>query len=365
MQILEIKVSELNDFVTGNLWQHLTPKPITALRAISQAQNPRANPEDVALIIAFEKEMLLGLVGLLPDLIHGHSDQKIYSNSCWWAHPEKGKHLAVPLFLKAFSMAGRRMFMTDCTPHTMQILEKTMLFDFPETGMGIRGFLKFNLHEILPAKFPGTRKIKSFLKLCDQILNPIAGTFQKITSGKFLKTELKVERMDSFTSEMTSFIETHSADEFTRRSAADLKWIRLFPWIKKNSPDQHFSPVGYPFSYLTDDFKSYFLKVSDQEKLIGLLYLTVRDGHMKVPYVYFDDSNSDKVLQVIYSQAIQNNVTTLTIFNARLVAQMDRKTHPFLIKKKIRRMVSVAKNLSQDFQKFPVLQDGDGDVAFT
>lgn len=365
MQILEIKVSELSDFVTSQLWQQISPKPITALRAISQAQNPRANPDDFALIVAIDNQILLGLVGLLPDWINGNPEQKIYSNSCWWAHPEKGKHLSIPLFLKAFSLTGQRMFMTDCTPHTMQILEKTRLFGFPETNSGIRGFLKFNLHEILPVKFPATQKIKSFLKFCDQILNPIAGIFLKMSSGKYMKTGLNVELVDSLTPEQAAFIETHSALEFTRRSAADLRWIRLFPWIKNSDTDQYFTPVDYPFSYLTEDFKSYFLKVSDQNQLIGLLHITIRDGHMKIPYVYFDDLNVSRILRVIYSQAIQKNVTTLTVFNSRIVGQMNLETHPFLVKKNIRRLVAVSHELSETYQKFPILQDGDGDIVFT
>lgn len=365
MQILEIKVSELSDFVTSQLWQQISPKPITALRAISQAQNPRANPDDPALILAIDNQTLLGLVGLLPDWINGNPEQKIFSNSCWWAHPEKGKHLAIPLFLKAFSLTGQQMFMTDCTPHTMQILKKTGLFFFPETNSGIRGFLKFNLHEILPAKFPATNKIRFFLKICDQILNPIAGIFLKMSSGKFLKTDLTVERLDSFTPEQASFIETRSLNEFTRRSATDLRWISFFPWIKNAAGEQSFTPVDYPFSYLTAEFNSYFLKVSDQNKLIGILHITVRDGHMKIPSAYFDDMDVSRILRVIYSQAVQKHVTTLTVFNARLVSQINQETNPFLVKKKIHRLMAVSHKLSEAYQKFPVLQDGDGDVVFT
>ncbi len=50
MQITEISVAQLPDFVSSKLWQQLCPKPITILRAISQFRNPLANPDDIALI---------------------------------------------------------------------------------------------------------------------------------------------------------------------------------------------------------------------------------------------------------------------------------------------------------------------------
>lgn len=364
MQILEIKVSELVDFVEGNLWKSLTPKPISDLRAISQSQNPRAKSDDVALLIAFENETLVGLVGLLPDYIHGDSGQLAYSNSCWWANPDKGKHLAVPLFLKAFSLCNQRMFMTDCTPHTITILEKTKLFDFPEVEPGIRGFLKFNLHELIPAKIPSTRILKPILKLADKILNSLNFPFRKITSAKFLKHGLKIELVNSFSPELVSFIETNSKNEYTRRSAADLEWITRLPWIKKSGTATP-QTINYPFSYSVKSFEQYWLKVSEQGKVIGLLFISVRDSHMKIPYAYFDQEDAVQLLKVIYGQAILKNVVTLTIFNSKLTGMMEKVSHPFLLKKQIRRLVAISKQLTGSFQYLPEFQDGDGDVVFT
>ena len=365
MQIVEIRVSELSGFVGGKLWQNCSPKPITALRAVSQAQNPRANPDDIALIVAIENDSLLGLVGLLPDLINGNPSEKAHSNSGWWAHPEKGKHLAVPLFMKAFSVCNQRMFMTDCTPHTMQILEKTNWFDFPENQDGRRGFLKFNFHEILPVKIPATRKISSVLKLSDQILNALLVPLRKITSAKFLKSGIHCERVDSISPEVALFLETHSKNEFTRRSAADLNWILRCPWIIGKNQQNQASPVDYPFSYLTETFSQELFQLSENGKITGFLFVSIRDGHMKIPYVYFDDQHTAQVLQEIYRLAILKMVSTITIFNRRLVLQMDSAAHPFLFRKKIKRLMAISKQLSDKMEKYPEFQDGDGDIVFT
>ena len=365
MNVKEITVTELPDFVKSELWQQLNPKPLTHLRAISQFHNPRANPNDVALIMAYENHELTGLVGLLPNLINGQVDQPACSNTCWWAHPEKGKQLAIPLFFKAFALCGQRMFMTDCTPHTLSILKKTNWFEFPDTTPGIRGFLKFNLHEIIPSKFPATRKLKPLLKLSDQTLNLLLAPYRMGIRSRFIRNAPNVKYLTSLTDELCTFIENHSVNEFTRRSGMELEWIIQFPWIKAKNVDPALTPLEYPFSYIVESVEQYFVKITLSDQTIGLLFISVRDGHMKVPYAYFNEKDASEILKVIYQQALLKNAVTLTVFNPPLVAAMDLAAHPFIFRKKIKRLIAISKQLAGLYQKYPQLQDGDGDVAFT
>lgn len=365
MQVKEITVTELPDFVKSELWQQLSPKPLTGLRAISQFQNPRAQPGDVALVIAYEGNELIGLVGLLPNLVNAQIDQPACSNTCWWAHPEKGKQLAIPLFFKAFALCRQRMFMTDCTPHTLGILKKTSWFEFPDTHPGIRGFLKFNLHEILPAKLPATRKLTPLLKVSDQMLNFLMAPYRMALRSRFTKNSSAVEYLTSLNDEMYQFIETHSIDEFNRRSGKDLEWIIQFPWIKGKNLDGSATPVEYPFSYLVEKFEQFFIKITAAGQTIALLFISLKNGHMKVPYAYFNEKVADQVLKVIYQQALIKNAVTLTLFNPPLVEAMDSAAHPFIFRKNIKRLIAISKHLSGLYQKYPHLQDGDGDVVFT
>lgn len=365
MQITEITVAKLPDFVRSDLWQQLIPKPLTVLRGISQFHNPRANPNDIALIIAHENNILIGLVGLMPDFINGQADQTASSNTCWWVNPEKGKQLAISLFLKAFALCNLRMFMTDCTPHTCDILEKTNWFDFPEIAPGTRGFLKFNLHEVIPAKLPVTRKFEPLLKLTDRALNFLLIPYQKIVRSKFMKNGPAVEYLVSLDQELYSFIELYTKKEFTRRSGKELEWIIQHPWIKGKNLDHSMTPEEYPFSHFVESFEQYFLKITSSGQTIGLLFISVRDGHMKIPYSYFHEKDARLVLKVIYQQAIQKNAVILTIFCPKLVKQMDSVSHPFIFKKKIKRLIALSKQLSVFYQKYPEIQDGDGDVVFT
>ncbi len=365
MKLAEIKVSELPDFIDGSLWQQLTPKPLTSLRAISQYQNPRAHPNDTALIIAYDDNVLVALVGLLPNFIHGQPNELVNSNTCWWVDAEKGKQLAIPLFLKALALCDQRMFMTNCTPHTLSILKKTNWFDFPETKPGTRGFLKFNSHEIIPAKFPATKKFKLLLKLADQTLNFLLIPRQRIIRSRFLKNVPKIEYLNTLNQELYQFIESHSQNEFIRRTGQELEWIVKFPWIKEKKFSKSLTPVDYPFSYIVDSFEQYFLKITESGQTIGLLFISIRDGHMKIPYVYFESENLRAILQVIYMQALLKNAVTLTTFNPELSDAMLKGKHPFIFRKKIKRLMAISKSLSEFHLKYPLIQDGDGDVVFT
>jgi hypothetical protein len=365
MQIEEIKVADLPNFVKSELWHQLTTKPLTVLRAISQFHNPRANPNDIALIFAHENNELIGLAGILPNLINGQVVLPASSNTCWWVHPEKGKQLAFPLFMKAFATCGQRMFMTDCTPHTLGILKKTNWFEIPDITPGIRGFLKFNLHELIPAKLPSTRKLKPLLKLADKTFNLLIVPYRKLRWSRVMRSLPEVEYLNSLDQELHTFIENHSQNEFIRRTGKELEWILKFPWITGSDTDQSKTLVKYPFSHIVESFEQYFVKITSSNQMIGLLLISARDGHIKVPYVYFQEKDARMVLKVIYQQALLKKAVTLTVFNPVLVNMMDSVVHPFIFKKKIKRLVAISKNLFDDYRKYPLIQDGDGDIVFT
>lgn len=365
MQVLEIRVSELESFVQSDLWKRVEPKPITGLRAISQARNPRAQPDDVALIIAFGENVLLGLAGLLPDWSGAVQQLKTYSNSCWWAHPEKGRHLAVPLFLKALSRANQRMFLTDCTPHTYKILQQTGLFFFPETPAGLKGFLRIRPGELLPARFPGARKLLPLLKIADSALALIFFPYLKLNQGLYAKKAPETVCKQSIDPEMEVFISQHSSREFTRRTAADLRWIMQYPWICEKTGSDFQEQLQYPFSHLVGQFSQYWLNVYVSGKLAGLLFFSLRDGHMKIPYVYFDDQFAGKIVDAVYFQALKEKVVSLTVFNPRLVAAMKLQSKPFIFSKETKKLTAISKALAGEYENCPEFQDGDGDVVFT
>ena len=193
MQIREIKVGELLDFITSEEYQKLDIKPITELRAISQFHNPDADSDDIAIIYAEKNNELLSFAGLLPKKINGE-DEKVFANSCWWASQTKGKGLAIPIFYQLLKRANNKLFIAESTPRAKSIIEKTGLFGEIKPHNGFRGFIRFYFATIIQKKYPGKSWISLPFILADFILNflflPVRGYFL----SKFKKNILTLEK---------------------------------------------------------------------------------------------------------------------------------------------------------------------------
>jgi hypothetical protein len=201
--------------------------------------------------------------------------------------------------------------------------------------------------------------------VADTLLNFSFLPFHYFCRVRFSERHLKTEFVSKLEQELHQFITSHSASEFVRRSVIELEWILQFPWIRLKTGEKNENHVDYPFSHMVRSFEQYVLKISEGNKTVGVIMISIRDGYMKVPYAYMEKENAVKVLQVIYQQALQKNATTLTVFHPELAEEMQRGKHPFIFRKKIRRLVAISKTLTKLHQKYSRLQDGDGDMVFT
>ena len=359
MEIREISVGELPDFVASEEYKKLHPKPITKLRAISQFKNPSARPGDIALIFAVENTTLLAFAGLLPNLASNDS-APVFSNSGWWANPESGKKMALPLFLKAFQACHRRMFFTDCSEKTKLILEKTGLFSFSPPHTGKRFFLRFYFGAMFRRK--GKSKfIASLFSVGDVVLNALNSIrHQFVLKPEFLH-EYTMESHAVLPAEINSFIETHSSQYFLKQNVDRLNWIVQNPWITDSATDD----VSYPFSYRVENFRQEFLAVKKGKEIKALLLLSVRDNHASIPFFYFEKEVPGEIAQNIWAYLMRLKVNSLAIFQSDLVLAMEKNHPPMLFRKKISRFAGCSKELNSIFAQKKFFQDGENDVAFT
>ena len=160
---------------------------------------------------------------------------------------------------------------------------------------------------------------RSLLKLADQILNFLILPYRIIVQYVIMKDRMQVECLNSLDQELHRFIELHSQNEFIRRTGKDLEWILKFPWIIESNSGQSKTPVEYPFSHIVGSFEQYFVKITSSSQTIGLLLISVKDGHMKVPYVYFQEKDARMVFKVIYQQALLKKAVTLTVLDRKSV----------------------------------------------
>ncbi len=360
MEIREIRVGELTGFLESDLYRSLDPKPITAQRVASQCRNPRAKSGDTALIIALEGNILLAMAGLLPDWIAGDSTLKASSNSGWWAHPGKGRHLALPVFARAFQSCGQRMFLTDCNFISRKILEKTGWFHFSEPVKGMKVVFRFYLQQMAEHRY-GTGFVSSLAGITDNVLNwgwiPLVNFLHR---GK-TNTVHKVSTAPEIDNRHSRFIEVHHKTEFTARSASELNWALQDKWLETHDTP----PVNYPFSLQVKRFEQMILVVEKEGELVGLAIVNIRENHATVPCFYTFPGEEQPVWEALIRKLTGMKISTLTSYRKEFTDFIRKRKMAPLFIRHIERHVAVSSNLLSLFHSRPTLQDGDGDCIFT
>lgn len=358
MEFREIKVGELEAFLASDLYRQSTHCPISRHRALSQAANPRADADDPALALAVEGGQVIGYAGFLPDRI---GQEKMYWNSGWWV-AEEYKNIALPLFFQFLQKSRERVLLTDLTPHTEAIIRRLHFFRFREMAPGLRGYLQFNLGELLPQRLPKLAPLRPLFRLIDFKANLLIGTRNALRRYPIPK-EIRIEPIDAFTESDRAFIQTHSENELIRRGPEDILWIRDNPWALP-SDECAIDYSHYYFTAVADGFETRLLRFSWLGETRAILLTRRLNRHFAVPFLYFEEGNLPELANYIYRQLIRGQCVHFTTFNPKLKAYMQQRPSPFIFQKDIRRTFAYHEKLESLIPADFVLQDGEGDVAF-
>ncbi len=360
MKIEIVRIGELMSFLDSSLYRNFREIPITRLRAISQAQNPRASADDVALIFAHEESRLLSYVGLLPDYIWSENEhRKIMWNSCWWANEAEKNNGAIQLFYLAIKLTNGEFYFPELTPHTSTILQRLKNFSIQKHS-GIRGYLQLNLADILTARNEAFVRVRFLLILLDKIINliyyPVRNSWKKQVKRK--KPDYKI--INHIDDEVEAFISKHNSNELFRRNKDEMNWIADYPWIiESNSPTDQ----KYAFSLQAKSFKLALVKVYENSNLCGFFSLLMRNGNSKLTYCYFENQLTPCFINVLYDVLLKYNVNTFLSFNPAVCQFMQNNRNPFLFTRRQTKTIAYPKNLTTGISQESI-QDGDGDCAF-
>jgi len=360
MRIVEVTVGELPGFINSPEYLGLDVKPITPLRAVSQAKNPDAAASDIALIYACENNSLLSFVGLIPAALN-HNNGFAASNTGWWVNPEKGKALGLPLFLRAFSGSNRRMFFTDCPAYTKEILDKTGCFTFFPPVVGKRWFIRFYSGSRLKNK--GYYKyIVSFARGIDSLLNTLYLPIMQSGRNENLAGGYEVYQCQKLDGSVASFIGEHSGNYFLRQDIDKLNWIISHPWVATRAGTDD---IEYPFTYEVQNFSQHFLVIRKEGEIRAVLFISMRDNHVTLPFYYGSSRWINEVAGVLREHIIKLQANSLILFNEELIRAFEAIKLPAYYTKNIVRYAGCAAGLEPLFSQGGLFQDGEADVVFT
>lgn len=371
MEIKRLNLKELKEYIESEEYKTSEDIPISRHRALSYINHPDAQPTDIVLCLAYIDKKLMGYLGILPGYLKLFGTiKKAGWLSCLWVSPKaRGKGIAKSLVKEALEAWDYKVLATEFTPEAKNLYERSGEFKELYTAVGVRGFLRFNLHELLPNKFPKLQGFKNILKAVDYTGNALVN-MGLLFSGKKTNNNYKIEYLSYLDDEASAYIDSWQRTELLCRNAEELNWITRYPWVlnacmeDKNAKRYYFTSIAKRFNLLN-------IKLLDEnEQIIAFIMLSIRNNTLKVPYCYVDEKNADKVLEVIYMHMHKMKLSTFTTYHPLLTKYLYKTNTPFIYKKEIRRTYLTTHSLKDELENFNTqsklyFQDGDGDCAFT
>ncbi|MFW5781425.1 MAG: hypothetical protein ACOCXD_02540 [Bacteroidota bacterium] len=367
MHLKQVKIGELNDFIKSDTYRSLNVLPITPERAKSQSLNPDSDDEDVALIIAYnEQDEITGYIGILPGKIKPELPEKIYWNSCWWAHPKKGSGVAMALFFQMMKVTGRKMIFAELSPATKIILKSLPGFVVPEPVEGLTGY-------ILPdvTGFLKRRKLRNpvvihsgcITESITSIFRQPAIAWRKHRLNKeAITSHEEIENMNQSEGE---FIQKNQGKQLTIKTPGHFNWIKTFPWlIDKPGKEEKNLSKKYFFSWIVSGFQTKFYKIHAENRLVCILVMTNREGNCKIPYIYYDKEYTGFIVEEIYRILFEQKAKSISLFHQDLIETIKEFPNPFFYTRKIIKQTAWSEDLGLS-EEDVILQDGDGDAVFT
>jgi hypothetical protein len=364
MRFVEIPLSGILDFTSTEEFKNNPVIPITPHRAISHSMNPRGHPDDIILVLAYnETDELIGYIGVLPDKLSLISGHRIAWNSCWWVDPVRGKEVAMELFYRFLDRWNKQVLFADLTPLTYKIICKTGFFQ-GKIRTGARGYLRMPLSEILSMKNRVFRFFKWLFSACDFIFNIFWEVRLRIWQNRNKMDEkmnwIFIRDLDS---SIINLIQKESTRELIGRGEDELNWIRDYPWISQMK-DKTFAP-RYHFTSYARRFEHHRVKITENNQIKAFFIITIRNNHLKIPYLYYDAGSLPGVMDFLLHFMISSKVRYISVFRNDLAEYLLANQTPMIWKKRITRYTAISKDiigiLPEDYQ----LQDGDGDCVFT
>lgn len=367
MKFREIRVGELDDLIASGWYRRQKILPITPSRALSQAINPNAFQNDIALMMAIaEDDSLAGFAGILPARLYlTHNEpERFFYNSCWWIHPEKGRRVSMPLFYRMLEITRERMVLADMTAHTEQIIEATGRFRIQKPLEGVYIWFRGGTGSFLSRKSGYRPWVRLLASPVDLAINGIQyfrlqGLKKTASSDNVTVRPASLEQQD-----VQAFIDRICAGNPITRRASDLKWVLRTPWLipcKLCKKGIH----QYPFSWKVESFVQHVLRIEHNQMLAGVAVVNFRDGIAKVPYLYVLPGKEEPVVWALLFWLLRQPVHGLLTWNRQLLSELNQLNLPAVVRRKVYKRTAYNVSLSDILDSRFELQDGDGDAVFT
>lgn len=356
---------ELLDYIQSEDYFNAQNIAISRHRAESHINNPRAYEKDVLMIMALKDEEMVGYLGVVPDDILSHHGDTTHCGwmSCLWVSPHhRGQKIAQQLMLKCFEVWNNQILLTEFTEAAGMLYIKSQLFESPLIKEGVRWYVDLNLQYILPPKRKIFQNLKGLLTLIDLCGNLCLKAVKLLDQKIHYHYDFTI--LEALNEDCINFIHLNNKKELFKRNNQEHQWAMDYPWIKSDK-DAKEDAQRYAFSSWASQFihKILIVKSKFSDEITGVLIFTVRDGHLKLPYIYLSQ-NEIAFTESLQYLKVKYKIKMITSFHP--LAIKVRNNLPCIYSKKVSRPYLFSKSLHQQVQpQKETIQEGDGDCVFT
>ncbi len=367
INIEKYTINDLRSLVRSKSFWKLDPLPITKHRAKAQIKNPRAEDSDLALLVAYQDDRVIGYLGILPDQFFFRGKLiKIGWLSTWWIQPNQNLGGAgVILLFQAINAYNGRIGVAHFTESAGNVYMASKKF---HKVKDLPGFIFLALYDrILVDKrfnmpFLVSQSVSFFGAIFNSLIKKILRIWEVLNP---ISQELTIEYLSEIDEQTEQFINEYSTKDLTKRSKPELNWIIHNPWVK-NAPMKDKNASRYQFSSSAKRFEYIPLKISDYNKhVVAFILLNIHNNNLTIPFIVCKQELYSEVTKIILHHFVKLEATRLTTFNMEIIRNISKLVFPFFFRIKHSKMVMVTTKLSgYDYSRYN-FQDGDADRGFT
>ncbi len=353
------------EFVESAEFLHQSHWPISKHRAQSHVLNPRADKEDVALIVAYQNNMMVGYIGALPDyLMIPNNQTKIAWLSCWWVAPNMRKTGLGKQLLDAIIAAyEKRVILTEFTDAAERVYSQHIDLERLRPLRGYKYYFKSIAHKKV-AKGGLLRHVgKPLLKIADAFVNLIWAN--RTGLKPFEKLQTRMVELDNV-NDLDEFFQPFMQRNIFKRKVNSLNWIKNNPWVL-NEPFDIAQKRKY---FFTSSAKKFFCRhyvLYDKDQNVETYCMIVfNEGKLKVPYLFAKGGTIGEIADFLWHLAAKEKAEELTFYHKFLGDYLQNIKYPAFAKKETNRQFYAGNFISWYFndESDITIADGDGDCAF-
>lgn len=338
-------IKELRDWLLHNAQNGLSPYCISRTRAYSLINNPCAEDNDPAIVVAFNEERPIGYSAVFADeYVAGNTIGRFFWGTTEWIEPEyRGKGIAGKMMRTLKESVGIDKYIGLESSTASIMLDK-------KQGAGIVFYNRIRFKIISNDSLKERILSKCIFKSNNRILGRLEGYDFQNEYVRFI---------DDF---IYDLISTHYGNDVFLRQRVMLNWILQYPfYINIHGDSKAFEDIC-EFGGSKNEYCMDAVKVLVGDRLVGFYMVSQSDNCRTLRYLYYDDGYKDNVFASATLNLLKPGVEIIRFMSDDLLAFMQQHGIKHLNRKSY--YDEVALTLPPEMTVNPNLhiQGGDGDM---